>query len=349
MAHSRTLVTALMLGLGLAFTAPLPVHAQDAEVPADVEADVAKSALKRFESGFDTVDIDMQLRAVRTLGKVQHPDVAKRLLKLLKDEESEHIVEAACVGLGRQITSAKKVGPKLQKVLKDSKTPPRILAAAVSAVGALDYRKAGKQLVDLAMHDDDAVSIAVFQVFGQWKDPKSLDVMQKFFDKWPDEKGFAMISVTVDTGTAGSGDQKAAQAKGRAMQSAAAAWRPRPEVTAVLRDALKEMTGKGFRRPEDLREFREDPEKYRDPEKVLERAGEEKCKALFAELHQLSEAALASAKEQAPGDDEGPRRSKLYYGEWWEARKKVSDREEMTISELIVIVETGEEAKWPTE
>lgn len=341
-----TTTTLVALALGLAFVAP-PVHAEDTDVPADVDGDTAKSAIKRFESSYDTVDIDMQLRALRNFGKVQHPDVAKELLKLLKKEESEHLLAAVCDALGKQLTSAKKAGPKLQKLLKDSETPPRVLAAAVRAVGALDYRKADDELDSLAMHDDDEVSIAVFRTFGEWKSEDHLEVMQKFFDKWPDEKGFTAISVTVDTGTAGSADQKAAQAKGKSKQAAAAAWKPRPEVTAVLRESLKQITGKGFRRPEDLREYRENPKKYRDPELVSERVDEAKRKALFKELDALSDDALAKAMEEAPGDDEGSRRSKLYYGIWWEERAKLADREELTISELIVIIEEGEEQEWP--
>ncbi len=214
----------------------------------------------------------------------------------------------------------------------------------------LDYRRGTEAPEKLSFHDDDGVVIEVMKVFGAWKDPESLGTMRKFFDKWPDEKGFITVSVTVDTGTAGSGDQTAATAQGTGMLAAHKGWRPRPKCTEALRNAAKEITGFGFRRPKDLVDYLNDPKKYVDPETVAERVDEDKRKAIFVEWAAAKKTATDHASEEVTGDDpaDGERRAKAYGRRLYDMRDDMLEAHTLKLSELDVIIEEGEEKKWPT-
>ena len=347
--------TALLAAAALAAPATtLPATAAEkeaaaAEVPEDVDSNALKRAFSSFESGFASVDIDFKLRALRRFARVQHPKVAKQLLKIVKDDESEHVRATALKGLVNQRTSVKTVGSKLTKLVQEKDEAPRVLVAAIGTLGEIGWTKAHKNLVKLMQHDDDDVVVAVFGTYGKWKSDEPLDDMRKFFHKWPDEKGFVTVSVNVDTGTAGSADQKAAEAKGRSALGKHKAWRPRPECSAALKEALKEITGFGFRRPDDLDRYLENPKKYVDPETIAERKDEPARKHVYRDWLRIKKAATDHAAEKVKGEDANARdkRAKAYGRKLYDLRRDLLEKHDLLLSELDVIVEEGEEAKWP--
>jgi hypothetical protein len=315
--------------------------------PADADANAAKAALTRFESSFDSAYVEDQLKAVRALARVQHPTVSARLLRLLARSDSEPVRVAVAEGLALQPTSDRRVGPVLQKLLGDTKESPRVVAAAVTTVGALEWRKATSDLQKLIGHDDDGVVVATFSVYGRWKDASALRAMLDFFTMYPDERSFATGTVTVDTGAPGGEDQAAAQAGWKAKYGSQSRWRPRPECTRALAAALKEITGFGFRRPEDLAEYMNNPKTYVDPETIAERMPEDRRREVWDTMQANFVRATEQAAKDVPGDDDAKRRANAYWKHLRKARKELLDKHKLRLSELIVILEEGDERKWP--
>ena len=324
-------------------------RASDAAVePEDVDAKTLKTALERFEREFDTADIDFKLRAVQRFAAVQHKTIAKDLLKLLKDDDL-HVRAAVAEGLGNQLTSARTVGTRLAKLIDDAandEAEAKVVAAAVKAIGRLDWRKADEELRLLLDHPDDTVVSNVFAVWGAWKHEDALRDMYEFFERYPDEKSFKTGTVRVDTGTAGNADAKAAKAKWKAKYGGQAGWRPRPECTKALVAALKEITGMGFRRPEDLKEYLDDPKAYVDPETIAERLEEPLRKGAYAEWLRVVAEAAEIAKKEVKSDDAGDERAKVYRKHLYEMRDGLLEKRKLRLSELDVIVEEGEARGW---
>ena len=291
----RLSTLAIALGLGLMFGAP----AGAADAPPDADAKALKNAQERFRREFDTVDIDFKLEAIQQYAKTQHPTIAKHLVKLMKSKD-EHVRAEAAVGLGRQLSYAKKAGPKLVKFANEKDESPKAVRGAVLAIGKLEYKKADGDLKKLIHHVDDGVVAGVFEVYGMWKSDLAIREMLDFFTKYPDEKSFATGTVTVDTGAAGNEDQKAAQAKWKAKYGGQRNRRPRPDCTRALIAALKEITGYGFRRPEDLKRYIDEPEDYLDPEKVSERVDDETRMDLYATWYEIKDRAEKLASKEVP-------------------------------------------------
>ncbi len=347
----RRPIAATLLAAVLAATPALlaPPAARAADEVVDVDAKTLKSAQDAFAREFDTADIDYKLRALRSYSKVVHPKVAKDLMKLL-DDADRNVVAAAAAGLGLQLTSAKSAGPRLQKLIEEHEADEeqaKVVQAAVRSIGALEHRKAEKDLKGLVTHGDDGIVAATFEVFGRWKSDFALREMLDFFKRYPDEKSFATGTVSVDTGAEGSADAEAAKAKWKSKYGGQRGWRPRPECTKALIAALKEITGYGFRRPEDLEDYLKDPKKYVDPVSIGERMSEDDRKAVYVAWCKALEEATAEAARKVPGDAAGDERAKVYRARLNELRGEILEKHRLRLSELDVIVEQGEAAKWP--
>lgn len=343
---TRRALAAALLGLALLAA---PAAASELQVPPDVDAKELKTAQERFDREFDTADIDFKLRAIRRYASVQHPKIAKHLVKLLKDDD-KHVRAEIAKGLGNQKSSAKTIGKSLLKLIdetKDDDEQAKVVVAAVDAIGVLHYEKAEKDLKKLIHHPDDGVVAAVFTAFGRWKSEEALREMLDFFNRYPDEKSFATGTVTVDTGAAGTEDAEAAKAKWKAKYGGQRGWRPRPECTQALIAALKEITGFGFRRPEDLAEYMNDPKSYVDPETVGERVDEETRKAIYAKWYEIKAEAEEVAKKEVKDDGLSKERAKVYRKHLYELRDEILDKHKLRLSELDCIVEEGDAASWP--
>jgi len=356
MARPRTIATAVALALGWALAlasgvGALSPAARAAEIPPDADAKTLKNAQERFAREYDTADIDYKLRALRTFAAVQHPKVAKDLLKLLR-EEDRHVRAEVVLGLGRQLSSARLVGTRLLKLvdeLRQDEEQAKVVQACVESLGALEYTKAEEELRQLIHHADDGVVAAVFGVYGRWKSDVALREMLDFFTRYPDEKSFATGTVTVDTGAEGNKDANAAKAKWKSKYGGQQNWRPRPECTKALVAALKQITGHGFRRPEDLAEYLADADDYVDPETVGERVDEETRRAIFAAWCRIREEAASRAKKEVPDDEASEERGKLYRRHLGKMRDDLLEKHRLRLSELDVIVEQGEAAGWPAQ
>jgi hypothetical protein len=344
----RTLTRRLLAG-ALVAAALLAVPAGAAEIPEDVDAKELKTAQERFEREFDTADIDFQLRAIRRYAGVQHPKIAKDLVKLLKHDD-KHVRAAVAKGLGKQLSSAKTVGPKLLKLIDDSKDDEglsKVTAASVGALAALHYEKADKTFKKLIHNVDDGVVASVFTAYGTWKSDAALREMLDFFKRYPDEKSFATGTVTVDTGAAGTEDAEAAKAKWKAKYGGQRGWRPRPECTQALIAALKEITGFGFRRPEDLEDYMKDPKKYVDPETIGERVEEGERQQIYAKWYAIKAKAEEIASKEVKDEKASKERAKVYRKNLYEMRDDILDKHKLRLSELDCIVEEGDEKSWP--
>lgn len=343
----RRLAAAALLGAALIASSALA--SESTEIPPDVDAKELTTAQERFEREFDTADIDFKLRAVRRFASVQHPKIAKDLMKLLKDDD-RHVRAEIATGLGKQLSSAKTVGPRLLKLIdevKDDDEQAKVVAASIGALAALGYEKADKDLKKLIHHADDGVVAAVFTAYGTWKSDAALREMLDFFRRYPDEKSFATGSVSVDTGAAGNEDAEAAKAKWKAKYGGQRGWRPRPECTQALIAALKEITGFGFRRPEDLAEYMDDPQKYVDPEKVGERVDEPTRKQVYAKWYEVKAKAEAIASDEVKDEAASKERAKVYRKHLYEMRDEILEKHGLRLSELDCIVEEGDAASWP--
>ena len=349
-------VLGLIAGLSffdLALTEPTligaAVAADKAEIPPDVDSKALKSAQERFRRSYDTADIDYKLQAVRKYAAVQHKTIAKHLVKLLR-EDDPHVRAEIAKGLGKQKSSASVAGKKLIKLIDETEKDDdqtKVVRGAVIGIDRLGYVKADNALKGLIHHHDDSVVAAVFLTYGHWKSDLAIRQMLDFFKKYPDEKSFATGSVTVDTGSAGSADANAAKAKWKSKYGGQRGWRPRPECTRALIAALKMITDYGFRRPEDLQDYLQDPKKYVDPETITERMDEDERRAVFAKWVVIKKKAADMAKKEVKGDEEaGDQRSKVYRKHLYEMRGDLMDKHKLKLSELDVIVETGEADRW---
>jgi len=279
---------------------------------------------------------------------VQHKTIAKHLVKLLRDDEPNLRAEIA-KGLGKQRSSARTVGKKLVKLIDETKTDDdqaKVVRGAVIGIDRLGYVKADGDLKKLIHHADDGVVAAVFRTYGHWKSDLAIREMLGFFKKYPDEKSFATGSVTVDTGSDGNKDANAAKAKWKSKYGGQGGWRPRPECTRALIKALKEITGHGFRRPEDLEDYLSDSKTYVDPETIMTRMEEAERRVVFARWGVIQKEAAEIAKKEIPGDDGATKRAKLYRKHLYELRGELMDKHKLRLSELDVIVEGGDAAKW---
>ncbi len=348
MFRARTAALALLLCAGAACLAA-PARASDDDLPPDVDAKALKLAQEAFKRDYDTADIEYKLTAVRRFAAVQHPKVAKDLIRLLR-EDDEHVRAAAITGLAKQPTSVRTIGTNLIKLIDSSgmdEAHSRAVTAAVMTIGELHIEKATDELRYLVDHPDDGVVSAVFSVWGKWKHEDAIRDMYGFFDRYPDEKSFATGTVKVDTGAAGSADANAAKAKWKSKYGGQSGWRPRPECTKALIAALKEITGYGFRRPEDLKDYLDDPKKYVDPESIADRLDEAQRKELYTAWYRIKEEAKQKAEKDAPGDSAGEQRSKVYRKELYDLRDDILDKHKLRLSDLDVIVEQGDAAGWP--
>ncbi len=255
MAHRWSLGLVLVLLLAAPSLAGKP-DAKKEEPAVPVASDKeAKHELKVFQQAYATEDVDYKLDAVARLGKCVHKDVMKRLLTVLFKDPDPYVKAEAAKGLARQVPFAKEIGKRTLRLLTDDKTPPKVLAQLVYTLGALRYTKAWEPITELIAHDDDGVVIAAFRVVGDWKELRAWREIQNFWDMYPEEGKFQTGTVKVDTGAAGTKDQKAAKRKWMAKYGNKRKQRVRPECVKALKEAVKKITGEDLKKPEEFREW----------------------------------------------------------------------------------------------
>lgn len=225
---------------------------------------------------------------------------AKLLEFAIDPDNEARLRTEAFTALGKQTTSVKTVGPKLSKFLADSaeenrkkkargdygvRIDPRtnktdtesdegkaalaakrergkLLAEAVRAMDTLGHRdKDSVEVMSEFLSDgnDDLVVLAL-GMFGKWQEWSVLRDLLDLFEYYPTEDKVNVGSSSVDTGSAGSGDQQAAKRNWMAKYGDPDRRRARPPVVRALKKALLDITGETIETPEALREFLRRPD-----------------------------------------------------------------------------------------
>jgi HEAT repeat protein len=215
---------------------PVFALAGRAEEPAQVSDAAARQAVERFEREFRTEDIDLKLDAVTALGKVDHPRVARALLRLLGHGDLEVRVEAMRA-LASQTRATRSLTGKLRRYLDRGADEARLVAATVRTIAAHDLRTYEDDLVDLLVSPEDEVVIAALDVLGSWKCRPALRKALLLWEAEP-EQGAALGSRTVYAGS-----DELAKAKWKELYGGRT-FRSRPEVVRAVRRNVNRILGR---------------------------------------------------------------------------------------------------------
>ena len=270
----RFLPVLLCLALpAFVFLVPAAHAKETAEKPQPHADEDVDKATERFEQDFQSEDMDVRLRILKWYGMYMHKDVLKRLKKIWLKEKNVELQAAAAEGLGNQLPHAKlalralldgidkyeeygsRNDPQEEEDELQNELEARALANAVRGLGKLDVKldkKSWKMIRGLIDHPHDQVAIAMLEYCGAAQEWRALDVILPWFEFYPDGYSWSGGSVKVDTGAAGNKDAKAAKAKFHAKYGGRAK-KSRPAAHAAMRKALKDITGKEFEKPEDLK------------------------------------------------------------------------------------------------
>lgn len=245
-----------------------PARAEDETPTAASHADdVVKDATARFEKEYDEGPLDKQVTILRWYGMHRHPTVRKKLERLLDREKNLELKKWAATGLGNQLSDPKNARKALEGAVKDFKrygsrddpTDPetiavneeeaQVLVACIDGLRQLHpyaprrHKNDGwDDLEPMIEHMHDDVAIAMFHYIGETKEYRGLPKIQEWFSFYPDGASWGGASATVDTGTAGNADAKAARAKVmRAM--AGRKKKARPGAWEAMQKAVEQVTG----------------------------------------------------------------------------------------------------------
>jgi hypothetical protein len=261
---------------------------------------VAKIAVERFQREMQDPNPKLRVEGVARLGRVMHPTAAAELWTVATGEDVNAVRVAAFKALGTQKTSAKVYGPKLSKWLSEAAEENRkkkargdyglrvdpktnktdlespegkaalqvkrergaLLAEALRAFDAFGIRDKDsvEMLLEFLSDGNDDLVAHVVSMFGKWKEWSVLRELLDLYEYYPSEDKVNVGSASVDTGSAGSGDQQAAKRNWMAKYGDPDRRRPRPPVVRALKKALTDITGETFATPDELREYLRRPE-----------------------------------------------------------------------------------------
>ena len=264
---SRSLPWLLTLSLLALFAVPFalaPAVGKEAEeqkpdpIPPLADDDEAAEALKVFKKDFKArgkkgdEKLAEQDWAMRELTKVQHRKVVDALAKVARNKNPD-LRTAAVLQLGRQRALPGYAGQAIVKVMEKNKKDTTFLMAGLESIGELRYLGSPELLVELLKHHDYAVQKNALVTMGALKDPRFIEEIIKLMKALKLEKGVKWdgVSVTHDTGTAGDGDQKAAEAAGKAQEAknkkkGKRAAKSQRDLGPVVLEVAKELTGQEF-------------------------------------------------------------------------------------------------------
>lgn len=279
---------------------PAPPAAKFAS-DADAEAAVAKFREDWKAPGLKGDDKLMQRDfALAQLSRVAHPLVVLELGEAARTADDD-LRPIAVAYLGLQKGSPALSGEQILAAMKKHAKDDVLVISGVQALGQLRYLGADDQLKALLKTEDYALKKAVIIAVGQLGDMRLMDELLKLLGVDPNEKApdggkddpksggkevvdegysYEGAEATVDTGTAGDGDQKAAEAKVKdqiARNKAAAGGgkgggggggagsgvggtggrggsaRSKEELKPYILKALKALTGETFMSSKELR------------------------------------------------------------------------------------------------
>jgi len=219
----------------------------------------AREALDTFEEVFARTGYEFPVleeldktKAVRALAVVDHRNVARRLVVLLRDDR-EKIRNETIEGMANMKQNSAIVIPYLERIFEPATDPPEQTIRLLKTFGELRAQKMVRPCVLLFTHDDDGVAMAAVETVGKIGDRSVLLPLREIYELNNMDPGKG-VSVRVDTGSAGSADARAAQAKGRRMEKLRRVH-IRKEMLAVIEKALFDLTGEKIQSPEQLRDW----------------------------------------------------------------------------------------------
>ena len=247
----------------LLLVAAAPARAEEAPPKADdgptLATDAqAEAALEVFKDAFKARGLkgDDKLMAkeyaMRALAKQHHKSIVDALAKITKDRSID-VRTAAIRHLGSQQALAGYAGRKVLDAMKKWKKDATFTMASLSALASLKCYIADNELRDLMKHKDYSIKKQALLTVGDLVDMRMLDDLVALLVELKIDKGVSWdgASATHDTGTAGDGDQKAAEAKAKAAgaknkKAGRRAGRTQRDIGPVVLEALKRLTGQEF-------------------------------------------------------------------------------------------------------
>lgn len=255
----------------------------------------AKAAIAAFKAEFKGKDVAKKADAVDALGAVNHPFVVDELVKVTRHKDPE-LRAAAYQNLERQRAIPDVAGKAVLSGLDLKSKDVEAVTHVIDTVEVLRHRGSLPVLLALCRHDDHAIVRAALDAIGDMKDVRALDAVLELLKELKVEDGVKWdgASASVDTGTAGNGDQQAAEAQARAAaagnarkgKSAARRMRSAGEIVYMV---LKDLTGEAFASGKDARAW---VEKHKDALAAKKKALDDEQK----QQEETGKAAVAAAK-----------------------------------------------------
>ena len=235
-----------------------PVGAEEAKPLKPATDAQAEAALEVFKDAFKArgmkgeEKVVQKVFAMRTLAKTQHRNVIDALAKATKDRSID-VRTGAVTYLGQQKLLAGYAGHRVLEAMRKWKKDTTFTMAALSSVSQLGCLLADKDIRELMKHKDYAVRKQALLTIGQLQDMRMLDDLLGLLKDLKIDKGVSWdgAEASVDTGTAGDGDQRAAEraAKAKAAKNKKGgrrAGRRQRDIGPIVLEALKLLTGEEF-------------------------------------------------------------------------------------------------------
>ena len=267
----------LLMGLFVLGTAPLMAEEKaDAPAPAVDSEDVVAEALETFKTEFKAKGlrgddkIAQKVFAIKQLADVQHPDIIDRLAKLsrMSGKGNSDVRTAAVQYLGKQKALPGKAGFKVVEVMKRNNNDSVLLISGLQSMRDLQYQAASELLRELMKHKDYSVQKATMEAIGELGDMRLLKECFQLLKEIKKAKGESWdgVSVSVDTGTAGTADQEAAEALGKAQMAknkrkGRRGARSQRDMGPLVEAVLKKLTGEVFEKEKDARDWMKENDK----------------------------------------------------------------------------------------
>lgn len=252
----------------------------------------AKEAIAAFKEGFKAKDVEAKCDAIDALAKVQHPDVVAELAKLLTHKHPE-IRATATQDMGFQKALPAIAGARLLATLEGKNLDWAYTTDAIDALKALKHRGSLPLLVRLIKHENHVIVRWAFDAIGDMKDVRGIEpILDRIRElKIDTAVRWDGVSVTVDTGAGGDGDQKAAEALGAALAAAnkgkgKSGGRTSRALGEIVFLVLKDLTGQQFSTGKAAREWLDANKALVDGKKQAldaeQKQQEEEAKAILA-------------------------------------------------------------------
>lgn len=207
----------LMLALAAALAAPgSRAQAQDTETQRALDAIAFFDKHEKSQK-----DLHKFGDLLAELGDTQHPLAAARVGEVLEKarDVDRQMMAADVLAEFRKTPQAREAAAAqlLAALDRDGYEFPA-MDSIINSIGLLEYRPAVDPLLAfMKKHRDPWLLLAVVRAFGRIGDRKVLPVLLAMWDEKGQGYGWDGVSVTVDTGTAGDADQRAAEAQGQAQ------------------------------------------------------------------------------------------------------------------------------------